>query len=239
MNTPLLKRILKKALHYLGEIAVVIIGIVLAVQLNNLNEKRKNEEEGKQSLRRIAAELAIDQRRLDNSLSRIEQSEAKLKRILYQADTSHLDSMVFFLFSGYDHFAYDAEYINLKYSGKLHLIQDEALRNRIVRYYEGRYTALQRTSDSQAEFSNNRILPYFSSTFPSDTTNRVDPALVLQCLDELAFRNLIVDQIGYYMQSRDVIQRANPGRILDMIRENLDTQTGISSADTAQNQAGM
>ncbi len=221
MNSPSLKKFFNKAHYYIGEVAIVIIGIAIAVQLNNMNEKRKNEEEGKQSLNRIATELEIDKRRLSYFSSSIKSAEAKLKEIIYHNDTSHLDSMVFYLFGGFVHYPYNAEYINLKYSGKLYLIRNEELRNIIVRHYEVRYTALQRMSDCQDDFGNARILPYFTRTFPSDTTNLVDSSLVIQCLEDLEFRNLLVDQLGFYKQSRVALQRSNPEKILEMISEEL------------------
>lgn len=102
-----------------------------------------------------------------------------MKKIIPHNDTSNLDSMVYYLFNGYIHYPYNAEYINLKHSGKLYLIQDEKLRNIIMRYYEGRYGSLQRMSDYQDDFGNGKILPYFSKRFPSDTTNLVDPTLII------------------------------------------------------------
>jgi len=50
----------KYLLYAIGEIILVVIGILIAIQLNNFNEKKKNENNGKQILAKLKQEINQD-----------------------------------------------------------------------------------------------------------------------------------------------------------------------------------
>ncbi|MAK35367.1 MAG: hypothetical protein CMC15_04235 [Flavobacteriaceae bacterium] len=54
------KRIGRYLLYALGEIVLVVVGILLALNINNANEDRKNEKEFRLILKTVAADLAND-----------------------------------------------------------------------------------------------------------------------------------------------------------------------------------
>ncbi|NAY91440.1 hypothetical protein GTQ34_05870 [Muricauda sp. JGD-17] len=68
----------KYLLYAIGEIVLVVIGILIALQINNWNEQRKKDEQLKQYRKNLVAELKTDLKVLD-SLNR--QREAHEKKV--------------------------------------------------------------------------------------------------------------------------------------------------------------
>ncbi len=78
-------------LYAIGEIFLVVIGIMIAVSLNNWNEKIKNEEKEKNYYERILKDLEIDRK---NLLARQELAKEKIevgKQLLLDLDSQSKD----------------------------------------------------------------------------------------------------------------------------------------------------
>jgi lipopolysaccharide/colanic/teichoic acid biosynthesis glycosyltransferase len=71
-----------KSLKYLkyaiGEIVLVVIGILIALQINNWNESRKNGTKEKEYLEGIKTDLEIDVKYIDHFLPLYESRDAKV-----------------------------------------------------------------------------------------------------------------------------------------------------------------
>ena len=65
---------IKSLLYYIGEVAVVTIGIFVAIQLNNLNEEYKNEKEGAKSLERIHTDLQSEKMMIESYKKQLSKS---------------------------------------------------------------------------------------------------------------------------------------------------------------------
>ena len=64
-------RFSKYLLYALGEIILVVIGILIALQINNWNENRKIEQSGKEYLKEIYKELKIEVVNIDDILNNL------------------------------------------------------------------------------------------------------------------------------------------------------------------------
>ncbi|MCR9290965.1 MAG: DUF6090 family protein [Bacteroidetes bacterium] len=132
----------KYLIYAIGEIILVIIGILIALQVNNWNENRKSRNIQNNLLAKLITDLNADIDRF-NEIDSIYQSD--LKEILYVTEealsgkNSRLNSpnqMV----AGRG----SAQYLTLSEStfqemintGKLYQISDEQLKNDIIAYYE-------------------------------------------------------------------------------------------------------
>jgi len=129
--------------YAIGEIVLVVIGILIALQINNWNEQRKERIQEKIYLKRIEVELSTD---LENILNSISVNKSRIQRaefLLRAIDKPQLaeDSSSYFIKS-IEHVGYnfrpiisDNAFEELKSSGNLSLISNEALRATLQKYY--------------------------------------------------------------------------------------------------------
>ncbi|MFD1316637.1 DUF6090 family protein [Namhaeicola litoreus] len=149
-------RPLKYARYAVGEIILVVIGILIALQINNWNEQRKERIQEKIFLKRFDAELNTN---LENILTAISLNKSRIHRAEFLLRTINrpelvLDSSSYFMKS-IEHAGYtniplisDNAFEELKSSGNLSLIRNETLRAALQKYYswttnEGQYNFLQ------------------------------------------------------------------------------------------------
>ncbi len=126
------------------DMAVVIIGIFVGLQLSDLNENRKNAIKGQGYLDRIADELEQDIRFFGGV---IQMNERTLENAQFLLDTVDNEDLVredptrfitSLAFTGASMVVNvsDNTIEEIKFSGNLELIKDEELRNEIVDYYD-------------------------------------------------------------------------------------------------------
>ena len=154
----------KYLMYAIGEIILVVIGILIALQINNWNEQRKERIQEKIFLKRFEVELNTN---LENILTAISLNKSRIHRaefLLRTIDKPQLaaDSSSYFMKS-IEHAGYtniplisDNAFEELKSSGNLSLISNEALRAALQKYYswtssEGQYNFLQQ--DIQLNYS--------------------------------------------------------------------------------------
>ena len=133
-----------KYLKYaIGEIILVVIGILIALSINNWNEDAKNRRSEIHYLKRIVNDL-------DNDISEVkltkENAQNRIDRVLFLLDALKAEDLVqkspeYFVSSiiiaGYTHrpSISNHSFEELKSNGWLSLIQNEELRVSIIKYY--------------------------------------------------------------------------------------------------------
>lgn len=190
-------KVKRNILYYFGEIAIVVFGIFFAIQLNNLNDIRKSRKEEKESLNRISIDLRYEKRFLDFSLKQLNKNKKYLVNVLNNKDTNNLDSMYFHMASPFTHYKMNSEYVSLKSSGKLNLISDDFLRQKLVYYYESTYAYYENVSNEHRQFINGVVDSYFRKNIPRDTLSILNSEQVkIKLKEDIKFINLINEQIA-------------------------------------------
>ncbi|OJJ22865.1 hypothetical protein BKI52_00505 [marine bacterium AO1-C] len=212
------KRVSRSILYFLAEIIIVVAGIFIAILLNNWNEDRKKSADSEQSLKRIASDLKTEKLVFEQFKNQLKRSRKYLKGILYEGKEDHLDSIYVHISHAFRHYKMNAEYINLKYSGRLGLIPNNVLRYNIVNYYEVYYSVYQEMSEGHKKFVNEDLHEYFQNEFPSDTTYLVDAELVKQKLKDPKLVNLIKDQITAYGSINQSVQTSIIDTLVNRIK---------------------
>lgn len=192
------QKISKSIKYYVTEVLIVIVGIFIAIQLNNWNEEVKNKKEEQTSLKRIYSDLETEKKILQITVNEIKKGNSFLKKTVFENRRDNLDSLYIHASKTFFHYQFNSEYINLKYSGKLNLISDEDLRFLLVRYYEAGYTYYQEISKSQRKFTEENVNTYFKQEFPRDTINLLQSTLVVDKLNSQKLINILTDQINEY-----------------------------------------
>ncbi|XOV93084.1 MAG: DUF6090 family protein [Bacteroidota bacterium] len=133
---------LKKYLLYtLGEILIVVIGIFIAVQLNNWNESRKEEKKARSYLAELKDELLRDIKYLleqDSLLSIYESSTNKailqLQRAKNISDILIADSLFNYRWS--DLIVNSGVYEEMLYTGNFYSLKNKVLQEMIANHYK-------------------------------------------------------------------------------------------------------
>jgi len=142
-------------LYAIGEIILVVIGILIALQINNWNENRKNRILEKEYLNRILVDIKTDQISLKSYIfDRYKRKVECLKKgqAYYQGNYIITDTLQFLddityggVFGFADFYFNKNTYNELISTGNLRKIQSDSLRTSITNYYENSY-GLQNSS---------------------------------------------------------------------------------------------
>ena len=170
--------------YAIGEIALVVIGILIALTINNWNTSRINNDLERFYIQGIIHDIETDVVRLSTNISLDSQKVASGNYLLnhFKNPTLKKDSIILFHFGNLlpgSHFQQNnIMFEDMKFSGRLNIISNNSLRNNIQRYYDYglRITEVLEGNSNYAleffvshifsdEFDMNSILNEFSSSY--------------------------------------------------------------------------
>lgn len=142
--------------YAIGEIALVMIGILLALQVNNWNEVRKDKAIEKDYIERLINEITLDTSYFNNIKKQFEYKETRMKRVIgaWQANAPNIkDSLQYindFKSAGDINpwFVEPITWTQLIQTGELKLIRDKDLLNELFNYYN----SIKKASDNFNQF---------------------------------------------------------------------------------------
>ncbi|MCA0133812.1 DUF6090 family protein [Winogradskyella alexanderae] len=154
--------------YAIGEILLVVVGILIALQINNWNENRKERSLESASLLGIKAELQHTLKELNNDLEDMDRSYKATKDVLQYINEKPVvnDSMYvdFYDMTTFNYFfPKTSNYETLK-SGGLNNIQSDSIRLLITEIYEAGYNRIlfkQTTRRNGATL----LFPYYQKHF--------------------------------------------------------------------------
>lgn len=157
----------KNYLFYaVGEILLVMLGILLALNISNWNDERKNRKEEKKVLSRIVKDLEQDL--ISYNRDYIKKNEYLKNSLLDTTQNIHYDSLNKYLNNYFAFFKTNASYIGLKDGGKLSLIKNENLKTKLITYYESHYDRLLAFAAFHKSYHNEQIIPVLLSVPRND-----------------------------------------------------------------------
>ena len=131
----------KYLLYAVGEISLVVIGILIALQVNNWNEERKNQNKERIMLETLLSDLKNNEELIEQGFAdyrvKIELSEEiahLFGREEPEVDPVFLDSLIYWWAEYTALELVNASIISLASSDRLELLQNELLKQEIVRY---------------------------------------------------------------------------------------------------------
>ena len=229
--------------YAVGEILLVVIGILIALQVNNWNQARILKKQEKILLAEIHAEFQYNKTELGNNLMRNSQAYNSLKKIkeLFPIDlqTINLDSLGDYL--GRSIFTGNYDYSNtglqkMKMAASYDIISNEELRNLLLEwevvladYLETEKNTLNHLQEQYTPIlSNHFTRPYFKGL--------KDPRAKLEFLTTIEFESLIDTRrknIGnlFYAVQRKLFKHniyEVMDRIIELSGENVEENTDKS-----------
>jgi len=130
-----------KYLKYaLGEIVLVVIGILIALQINNWNERKKNAELEFNYYQRLLGDFELDKQLIVNLIEKANKRTEVTKAILLELDSGTKDKTYLlnkFLeaIRGDVFVVRNVTFKDLISSGNLKLLNDIAIKNSLIQYY--------------------------------------------------------------------------------------------------------
>ena len=205
----------KYARYAVGEIVLVVIGILIALQINNWNEERKQQIEINGALTQILNDLKQDKEVLD-FFDQKESNHIDYLELVSKDDYNSvgLDSIL----SALDHYMYFSKnnngYAGLKESGKISNIDNEVLKSSLTNYYEITYEGLMEASRFAGNFTNNRVIPFALENLKPNINFYASKKLVREKLETTNLKSFINYQISV---KRYVLKQVKKG-----LKNNID-----------------
>lgn len=193
--------------YALGEIVLVVIGILIALEINNLNEDRVRRHQEADVYRSIRQQVTEDRRELEGVLgfnSYLTRTHERANEIISSRDTSKSDSLAVMamLLSQYSDFHRDARiYGNLAVSGQLGLVENPEI-PRALQNLEMTYTLVNKLEDLHWDVIINELSPELRSVVDYNTLRAAKP----DRLFGLELQNIVVESI-YLTKIKDSIYR--------------------------------
>ncbi|WP_318312424.1 DUF6090 family protein [Flagellimonas crocea] len=205
-------KISKYLLYAFGEIILVVIGILIALQINNWNEGRKNADLEQDYLISISADL--ENLIFNTQRIYVDQFDEKIENLLFakkyiEAPYTIVDTIHFIntiakgaaSFSGF-YLVDDEAYQELVSTGNLRLISNDSLRKGLSEFYTDMKVQAELSKRYNTEYGNyiNSIRP-FDNDNPS-YVNTYDIGEFLEELKTIKFRQLIDHELTYGYRTR-------------------------------------
>ena len=124
----------KYILYALGEIALVVIGILIALQINNWNQDQKNLTLERKLLSELHQDLQLDTAFLNYQLQRVEAISTSVEYLLTKPARFELPSGDHVTFAGV-YFSQNRKALESINSSGLQIPSDDKLRNQIREHY--------------------------------------------------------------------------------------------------------
>ena len=126
--------------YAIGEIVLVVIGILIALQINNWNEQKKLKQQEVTSYCKLLEDLTADISNIDNTLKSLTERQAVAKRFLtnllkIQKDKSVLLRDYIPAVRSISFIPTKAAIVDITSSGKLENLKNQNLKNAILNFY--------------------------------------------------------------------------------------------------------
>ncbi len=127
----------KYLLYAIGEIVLVMIGILLALQVNNWNEQRKDAKKEQELLLQLQSEFQSNLAQLDQKIDLRNQMISASLKLLHTIDsheTRHSDSILKYITLTALTPTFDPIVNDINSSGRIQLLQNSALKEKLARW---------------------------------------------------------------------------------------------------------
>ena len=158
----------KYSLYALGEIMLVVVGILIALQIDNWNQHQQKRQAEQKILEQIKVSLSEDLDMFESShgtlLKTIRRIERLQEVIEFNADS---DSLAILCGAAYGIFRFDfnsAAFEELKSTG-FDLISHDRIRELIIRVYEIHHNTIQHRNNIEDNVVLEAMRPYYLSNF--------------------------------------------------------------------------
>ncbi|MFA0964396.1 DUF6090 family protein [Roseivirga sp. BDSF3-8] len=161
--------------YAIGEIILVVIGILIALQINNWNQREQMKKEELKTLVSLKESIRMNIAEFDYIYkAQVVRNESLQKAIFNNISNKpigYLDSLINTNVRNYTFDPSTGIYSSIINSGKIELITNDSLKNRISRLYD-RVSDYQESEDEITEYTRDHLEVYFIDNYI------IDPAVL-------------------------------------------------------------
>lgn len=158
--------------YAIGEILLVVIGILIALQINNWNEKRKSMVKEQEILTRLKVEFLSNQKLVNNTINFQEDININLRELLglmgpkpQNVDLKSIDRLIMSLSFIPKYNPEQGTLNSIASSGDIAIIQSQELKEKLNRV-PGKMTEYNYSHQIIADITTNQILNFLAGKYP-------------------------------------------------------------------------
>jgi len=211
----------KYLLYAIGEIVLVVIGILIALQINNWNEYQKERKSERLLLSEIRDNLKYDLNDFESNITTLQNKSISSKMMLKALENNipYHDSLGYYFsyLNAYPHFSSKTNGYKLLQSKGLEIVINNNLRNKITDLYEDRYQYLLTFEKERIDY-NKVLLENAMKPFMGNEKLSLD-IMPKSLINKASNQTLI--KIGYFRNIRNY----------ERLKEDLDFQSMIKNIE--------
>ena len=193
----------KYLLYAIGEIVLVVIGILIALQINNLNEEKKSQKQLDNFLVLMLDELAKDKEFFEKGLARIDTNS----RFLSAISEGHYTDVSIELFpkiigNSMANKNFGITYNNIKADGKFNLIANIELKKVLLAYYEEYISKYNEWANWHQKYVTENIEGYIMMNLPVEVGYKTDPDLLIAAFEKGEHLSIVNYQLTFLIDFR-------------------------------------
>ena len=209
-------------LYAIGEILLVVIGILIALQVNNWNQARLAHADAMDIKHNLNEEFTQNQATLDMNMRALKQTIQSSLAVINLIGASrselekyNLDSLLFFAFEGRNYVPSDNALQDILQSGRMKLLKDKELKDNLF-IWSTKMKLLGETNKVETQWSLNNmlshLLPYMSfremdryGDNPGKGISKIQTDYY-PLFQQIEFENLLDNDIYYLQQKVDQLK---------------------------------
>ena len=205
--------------YALGEIILVMIGILLALQVNNWNQNRLEQNEEKEVIAKLHSDFKENKKILKEFLSAVNNQMNAQEILMSLIGASkqelykhNLDSIFYISFGASEMAFADNTIKNIMQSGKLNLLKNGKITDLLYKW--NTLSEIRKTRMTKMDnWANDKLIPYLlpkisfkqmdmTSNYPWAGISKVKPDYY-PLFQEITFENYLDNNIWYYQQVKE------------------------------------
>ena len=199
-------RVNKYLIYALGEIILVVIGILIALQINNWNENRKESDKEQVILKRLQKEFESNKEQLYQKIEIRNRVIKNSQDLLYYFDhpqLATLDSITIKLSKLITPTSFDPIQNDLVSSGNVEILKNEKLKQLLINWSTD-VIQLQEVEQMFYKYSENQFIPYLDEIgIQRDVAFEFWNAVPINLLESKASKNPIPEKSKLVKISKD------------------------------------
>ncbi|MBT8298076.1 MAG: hypothetical protein KJO52_07060 [Maribacter sp.] len=193
---------LKYMRYAIGEIVLVVIGILIALQINNWNEQRKDRITEQKILIALQEDLLVNIKRLNKDIILEQQTINQANKIIKHLDerkpyNPSLDAIFSEAIYSPDIIISASSYESLKFKG-IDIIQRESLQRSIINLFDVVYTNLiAETVRLENQFWPSSVLPMIHKHFRQTDFRELKPTNYEALMEDTTYKNMVMHRTHF------------------------------------------
>ncbi|WP_412561468.1 DUF6090 family protein [Winogradskyella sp. MIT101101] len=214
----------KYLLYAIGEIILVVIGILIALQINNWNENRKTDNDFRDKLVLIKSELNQDIA-FYQELKLLSEERIIFFTSLYNKEYPDLDltTTATKISKNFNPRKFGTGYSSIKSESHLKKINNQELKNSLIKYYEETALNYNDLSEWHKEFVKDNIDIYILKNLQMDIQGKVKPELIIYEMEDKILPSILSFQVLIMKRFKEMatVNITNAKKLNDLIDQEL------------------